>query len=239
MVQVSNGKKVSEIDPRKNKMHFYETFADQFDEKMNDYDTLRRLEVVFDQMLTEDLTGKSFLDAGCGTGHFSKMAVARGAFVTSMDVGPNLLAQVAKKCNSKRIIGNILKMDFADNSFDYVLSTEVIEHTESPETAISELIRVTKPGGICIITVPNKVWYFAIYIANKFKLRPYEGYENWISWRQLKNLIRCNGGILLDIRGIHLFPFIFNFTTGILRYLDRFGRLMGPIMLNIAVKITK
>ena len=78
------------------KMYFYESFADQFDSKMNMYDTNKRISVVYNELLIEELTGKTLLDAGCGTGWFSKVACGRGADVTSMDLGPNLLNEVKK-----------------------------------------------------------------------------------------------------------------------------------------------
>jgi malonyl-CoA O-methyltransferase len=91
---------------------FYETFAERFDPEMNHYDLQRRLEIVYDELLPDDLAGKQLLDAGCGTGWFSKKACDRGAKVTSLDVGEKLLAQVAKKCDSRRVVGDVLALPF-------------------------------------------------------------------------------------------------------------------------------
>jgi len=82
------------------KSYFYNTFADQFDSKMNMYDTNKRLHIIFNQLLPESLKGKSVLDAGCGTGWFSKKAEEQGAKVTSLDIGYNLLRIVRNKCDS-------------------------------------------------------------------------------------------------------------------------------------------
>ena len=71
---------------------FYDKFASEFDRKMNMYDTEKRVRVVFNALLSpKELKGKKLLDAGCGTGWFSRRAVELGAFVTSLDVGENLL----------------------------------------------------------------------------------------------------------------------------------------------------
>ena len=135
------------------KMFFYDRFASEFDSKVNMYDTNRRLEVVFNEfLLEENLNNKLFLDAGSGTGWFSKEAILRGANVYSLDVGENILAEVAKKCNSKRVIGSVLEIPFDDNYFDVALCTEVIEHTPDPRKAVNELARVTKKNGIILIT---------------------------------------------------------------------------------------
>jgi len=215
------------------KMYFYNDFADQFDDHMNMYDVQRRIDIIFKEFLSHNINGKLVLDAGCGTGWFSKEASSRGADVISIDVGENLLKIVAQKCQSRRVVGSILTLPFSDNTFDIIISTEVIEHTPAPINAIREMYRVLKPNGLLILTVPNKLWYPAIFIANALKLRPYEGYENWIFWKELKEVLREIGFSIELMRGLHLFPFLFPFTYKFLHKMDRYGYKLGPIMLNI------
>lgn len=219
------------------RMFFYERFAGEFDKQMNSYDLNKRLRIIFDEMLVKDeITGKSLLDAGCGTGWFSKKALELGADVTSLDVGDALLTEVKSKCNSKLVKGDVCEMKFDDNIFDYVISTEVIEHTPNPRKALQEIYRVLKKQGILILTVPNKVWHFSVVIGNILKLRPYEGYENWIGWYQLKNWMKETGFNICDMFGFHVVPFVFTRLYGVIDYFDRYGRSIGQVMLNIAVK---
>jgi 2-polyprenyl-6-hydroxyphenyl methylase/3-demethylubiquinone-9 3-methyltransferase len=219
------------------KKFFYERFAGEFDERMDRYDLTRRLEIVFGELLGgEALAGRLFLDAGCGTGHFSRRAAKRGAEVVSLDVGPALLAKVAGKCSSHPVIGDVLSLAFADRSFDFVLSTEVIEHTVDPEAAVRELVRVLKPGGTLVLTVPNRFWHFSVSLANALKIRPYEGYENWMGWSRLRERLWKEGLTVKEMRGFHLFPFVLRSTHGLLRRLDRYGARLGPFMVNIAVR---
>ena len=98
---------------------------------------------------------------------------------------------------------------------------------------------VLKKNGILVLTVPNKLWHPAIAIANKLKLRPYEGYENWVGWYTLQGWFKEIGFSIVKVKGIHLFPFIFPFTYKFLHYLDRFGEKIGPVMLNICIKAVK
>jgi len=223
----------------RDKMFFYESFAEVFDSKMNMYDTNKRLNVVFNELLVEDITGRKLLDAGCGTGWFSKLSCERGAIVTSMDLGENLLAQVASKCSSNRVLGSILEMPFNDNEYDIVISSEVIEHTPDPFKAIQELFRVTKPGGILVLTTPNKIWYFAIWIANLLKLRPYQGLENWTGWYEMKRNLDKIGFTDVRMRGIHQFPFVIKALYPMLEFFDLFNKYFGPSMLNISISARK
>jgi 2-polyprenyl-3-methyl-5-hydroxy-6-metoxy-1,4-benzoquinol methylase len=221
------------------KMYFYESFADEFDSKMNMYDTNKRLEIIFKDLLTENISGKKLLDAGCGTGWFSKFSCDRGANVTSMDLGEKLLSKVALKCNSERVVGSILEIPFDDNTFDIIISSEVIEHVPDPYKAMQELFRVLKPGGTLVLTTPNKIWYFAIWIANFLKLRPYQGLENWTGWFEMQQKLTKIGFVETDIRGVHLFPFISKILYPILDFFHQFNKALGPFMLNIAVKTKK
>lgn len=85
---------------------------------------------------------------------------------------------------------DILHLDFADQSFDYVLSDQVLEHVEgSPQRAIDECYRVLKPGGIAVHTTcfinpiheyPKDFWRFTPQ-ALKFL------HKNW------SEIIECSG----------------------------------------------
>lgn len=222
-------------------MYFYEKFAEDFDSKVNMYDTLKRVDVFYNDLLkNEDLTNKKILDAGCGTGWFSAEACRRGANVTSMDLGEGLLRQVAKKCDSKRVVGSILEMPFDDNTFDYVVSSEVIEHTPNPPQAIKEIYRVLRPGGIVILSTPNQFWYFSLRIANALNIRPYQGLENWSKWGKLKKTFQSNGFAVSNIQGIHLFPFVVSFLNPLLDLFHPLGKTrMGRCMVNIVIKAKK
>jgi SAM-dependent methyltransferase len=127
--------------------------------------------------------------------------------VTSLDVGPRLLDQVAAKCHSERVVGDVTRLPFADGSFDVVLATEVIEHTLDAGRAVSELVRVTAPGGLTVITTPNRLWLWAVRLATRLGLRPYEGVENWIRRGDLQRALESQPVEVLEFRGFNAVPF--------------------------------
>jgi 2-polyprenyl-3-methyl-5-hydroxy-6-metoxy-1,4-benzoquinol methylase len=224
-----------------NKMYFYsDVLGSRFDSIMNMYDVNKRIHIIFDRLLqNDDLNGKLLLDAGCGTGWFSTKAAARSARVFSMDLGSSLLNEVRRKCASARLAGSVLSIPFASDTFDYVICTEVIEHTPDPRGAVSELMRVVRPGGIVIITVPNKNWIFSLWVANILKIRPYEGFENWVTMKQLVKYAVASPAEIVEKGGFHIIPFILRATYGFIDIIDRYGKALYPFMVNIYIKVKK
>ena len=220
-------------------MFFYESFADDFDSRVNMYDTEKRLAVVYHEMMPESIRGKRLLDAGSGTGWFSKAASERGAAVTSLDLGAGLLRQVRRKCDSTCVVGSIMELPFPDGCFDVVVSSEVIEHIPDPLLGVAELYRVLSPGGVLVLTTPNKLWYFSVWLANGLKLRPYQGLENWVSRRTLVRSARGLGFRVEKIVGIHLVPFVLPQLHPVLDWFHQYNGLLGPLMVNTAIRCRK
>jgi SAM-dependent methyltransferase len=52
-------------------------------------------------------------------------------------------------------VGDIQSLPFKDNAYDAVICSEVLEHLESLDNAVSEIVRVLKPGGVLAVSVPR------------------------------------------------------------------------------------
>lgn len=73
--------------------------------------------------------------------------------------------------------GDILNMPFQGSSFDFAFVTDVIEHIDADDRALSEIARVLKPGGHCLITVPAfpSLWGHQDIVSHhkrRYRLRP-------------------------------------------------------------------
>jgi ubiquinone/menaquinone biosynthesis C-methylase UbiE len=113
----------------------------------------RRLEVLLDRLLPARGDGLRLLDVGCGTGHHMARARARGFTVTGVDGSPEMLEQAARACPGAELHRcDVEVLPFRAGSFDLVLSIEVLRYLPDVRPLVSELARVTRPGGTCLAT---------------------------------------------------------------------------------------
>ncbi len=111
-----------------------------------------------------DLRGKHILDVGCGFGDVMLSLLEAGAEqATGIDPDLTWLTVAAargsrdsKRFRVNRAVGE--QLPFRDNSFDLVCSNFVVEHVDDLELVVGEMIRVLKPGGLCLINCPNYLW---------------------------------------------------------------------------------
>ena len=108
--------------------------------------------------------GTRFFDAGAGIQRYKKFT--NHLNYTSQDFGEykggeNFSGEKVELWKSQNcdIISDITDIPVPDNSFDFILCSEVLEHLESPVKAIHELYRIVKPGGELLITAPFNSYY--------------------------------------------------------------------------------
>lgn len=103
--------------------------------------------------LLPDGKGRKALDLGCREGKQTRLLRSRGYEVVSIDV--------EKVFEDAQVIDANQPLPFEDNQFDLIWSSEVIEHLADPAQTLTELRRITKPGGEIILTTPNSyMWLF-------------------------------------------------------------------------------
>ena len=92
------------------------------------------------------------LDIACGNGNASLSAARRGCHVTGIDIARELLDQARQRARAERVdpeflIGDAEDLPFDESSFDVILSTFGVMFAPDRQKALSELLRVLKPGG--------------------------------------------------------------------------------------------
>lgn len=105
-------------------------------------------------------SGARILDAGCGSGR-NMVELAHHGTVTGLELSPTSVRLARDRSVGEVIEGSLLEMPFDDRSFDLTMSLDVIEHLSDDVAALSELRRVTAPGGALLVTVPAYQWLWS------------------------------------------------------------------------------
>lgn len=97
------------------------------------------------------------LDAGCGAGPALRYLKQRGFIPFGCDLVEYPLVQARRLIPDARLAqcNSDAALPFAENSFDVILLSEVIEHVASPEFTLRECWRVLREGGAVAVTTPN------------------------------------------------------------------------------------
>jgi ubiquinone/menaquinone biosynthesis C-methylase UbiE len=93
------------------------------------------------------------LDAGCGTGSLAFALASFVAEVVGVDTNVEYLeaGRAAAPSNVRLVEGDVTALPFGYAEFDLACCHRVLHHVRRPELAVSELARVTKPGGRMLI----------------------------------------------------------------------------------------
>jgi malonyl-CoA O-methyltransferase len=100
-----------------------------------------------------DHPGVQLLDAGCGTGHFSRRWRELGKQVTALDLAPGMLAFARQQqAADDYLLGDIENVPLPDAAVDICFSSLVVQWCSDLPRALAELYRVTRPGGVILFS---------------------------------------------------------------------------------------
>ena len=129
--------------------------------------------------------GSKVLDLGCGTGHLCQFIKERGYTIVGLDPSEGMLGFARQNFPDITFIEGIsASLPFEDNTFDYVVSIEVLRYLNPKDVkeTYKEIYRVLKPHGFFHATHVNKWaadWYQLFYFLVKFlKTMRGEKYHN-------------------------------------------------------------
>jgi 2-polyprenyl-3-methyl-5-hydroxy-6-metoxy-1,4-benzoquinol methylase len=110
--------------------------------------------------IVKDLNPQTLLDAGCGEGFVAEIFLREmpALQISGFDMLPDsvTLAQL-RNPRGTFATGDIYNIDHPDNSFDVVVSFEVLEHLHQPDQALAELARVAKD--YVVLSVPHEPFF--------------------------------------------------------------------------------
>lgn len=160
--------------------------------------------------------GQSVLDVGCGTGVVALTAARLGAQVTGLDLTPELIIRAKQNAALMRLDvrwreGDVESLPFEDGEFDCVVSQFGHMFAPRPEVAVTEMLRVLRPGG----TLAFATWPPDHFVGRVFSLMasyappPPPGVASPPEWGDV-DIVRQRLGARVDDlsfeRGVMIFP---------------------------------
>ncbi len=196
--------------------------------------TLTQLRYVLDNYIEID-ERTVLLDAGCGNGYWAQEFILNGIpKVVGVDFSENMLNAALLRSKKKEyedkfeaVKENLENLSFKDNSFDIIHFFGVIEHLDSPQKVLNELIRVVKAGGVLILLLPVK--YSVAHISyllfgqdprdwgtKKISLRFWEKcqYYKYYTFNEIENMVKKAGKCEI----IDRIPLVYSWLAGIASY---------------------
>ncbi|MBW2523646.1 MAG: methyltransferase domain-containing protein [Deltaproteobacteria bacterium] len=136
---------------------YYDEFATRYDEQRGGrvpsgyHDLIDDLELDFLERYARD---KRVLEVGCGTGLLLGRIQRFAAAAQGVDLSEGMLAH-ARRRGLDVVCGSATELPFEDEQFDVTCSFKVLAHVEQIERALSEMVRVLRPGGMMIAEFYN------------------------------------------------------------------------------------
>jgi len=161
----------------------------------------------------------SILDVGCGTGEILASLNPKNGF--GIDISEEMIKIAREKYKNQ----NQLKFQespaenfyFPEETFDYIIMSDLIEHLFNLELTIQSLKRNSKLNTRIVITMANHLWEPLLILFEKLKLKMPEGPHQRISLSKLEKILTKNDFQILD-RGYRLLlpifiPFLSDFVN--------------------------
>lgn len=174
--------------------------------------TLKRYEEVLIFLEKYRSTNK-ILDVGCGNGHFLSVAKKRGWDV----YGTEFPQDAVEVCRNKGITmfqGELDTKSFEQESFDVVVSIEVIEHINNPRVELDKFFALLRKGGLVYITTPNFNSLIRYRLKEKYSVINYPGHLSYYTPKTLRKVFKIAGFSALKITTTGISVTRFKKSTG-------------------------
>jgi len=143
---------------------YHSSLASDWEQRYRKPTFIARESVLRKCLAGRDLSGQVWLDAGCGTGTLSRWLVARGCQVVGVDASPEMIAAANEFRKSHgdsdrlrfELVDTIEHVNLQNACIDGLLCSSVLEYVSDPKACLAEFARVLRPGGLLLVSVPNR-----------------------------------------------------------------------------------
>lgn len=148
-----------------------------YDDNADVYEEMDPATLEFGQQLLDyagPAPGALLLDVGAGRGAVVRAALARGCVVTAGDAAAGMVARLRADFPTVDVSKlDAHRLDFPNACFDVVTAGFVIDLLSDPATALAEVRRVLRPGGVFVLSVPGPIphrgrWQWLVDLTQEF-----------------------------------------------------------------------
>ncbi len=177
----------------------------------------------FDELSKYQLKG-NILDVGCASGFFLDVAAKNDLSTYGVELS-SVGVQKAMKNHQNIFNGTLKEANYSDSFFDVVTVFDIIEHVLDPNSTIKEINRITKTGGLIVITTPDIASWHAKILGKRWgMITPFE---------HLFYFSPNNMTILLDNNGFKILEIKKNYKIFTLDYLFKMSEFYFPKLFKI------
>lgn len=148
------------VIPSKNICDTGEIYStDNFLIKYLSYRFIKKIEELLDDLQVSQLNG---IDIGSAEGQLLSILIKKGKIkkICSIELEhEKICASILHQYNHQFIQCDAQNLSCKDDSFDFVMATEILEHLPKPEKALQEICRIAKPKAPIIISVPHEPFF--------------------------------------------------------------------------------
>lgn len=147
----------------------------------------------------------NILDVGCGQGWLLDIAMQHNWKC----YGTEFSKIAFRKCADKGIImaeGVLNTNNYAKESFDVIILSEVIEHINNPLEELNKIFSLLRKGGLLYITTPNFNGYLRYQLKDKYNIIGYPEHLGYFTRKTLNDVLKRSGfkKIKLETTGVSL-----------------------------------
>jgi len=123
------------------------------------------------KLYPKSLYNATLLDFGCGSGWLSVGMAKNHVKSIGVDINKEYIKFSKERAKSENVLAHFILangsyLPFSDNTFDYIIAEDVLEHVKDIRKCFKEISRVLKKNGYFHFRIPNKLYIFSVGHSN-------------------------------------------------------------------------
>jgi SAM-dependent methyltransferase len=151
--------------------------------------------------LGHSIQGGLLVEVGAGEGYGAALLAERADLVIAIDYDELSVVHLARSYRALHAVrGNLACLPVASGTVDVVASLQVIEHVWNHPQFIAECARVLRPGGLLLITTPNRLTFSPNAATGAKPINPFHTHE--FTAAELSRLVGHSGLAVTSLHGL-------------------------------------